>query len=66
MEEEPVAPEPETRTHPGKLPLRRRSTQPNQVLSTDPMREASSGTAKRMSEFMKYIPTPGFIPLRKK
>ncbi|MED6112271.1 hypothetical protein PIB30_060204 [Stylosanthes scabra] len=66
MEEKPTAPDPTTRTRPDKLPLKRRPTQPTQYPNMDPMQGASAGTAKRMSEIIKLIPTPGFIPPRKK
>ncbi|MED6135531.1 hypothetical protein PIB30_047344 [Stylosanthes scabra] len=66
MEEEPADLELTIHTRPDKLPLRRRAAKTNQVLAMDPMQGASSGTAKRMSEVLKFMPTPGFIPPMKK
>ncbi|RYR57145.1 hypothetical protein Ahy_A05g022886 [Arachis hypogaea] len=50
----------EPATRPAKLPARRRS--PPTTLSTtlDPMKGASSVTALRFTNFLKFVPTPGF------
>ncbi|RYQ85521.1 hypothetical protein Ahy_B10g105090 [Arachis hypogaea] len=53
-------------TRPKKLPPKRRSAQPSPAANIDPMQGASSGAAARLAGVMKFIPTPGFIPLRKK
>ncbi|MED6116182.1 hypothetical protein PIB30_097784, partial [Stylosanthes scabra] len=62
----PAAAIPEKSTRPEKLPLKRRATQPQLTPNMDPMQGASVGTARRMSEIIKLIPTPGFKPPRKK
>ncbi|RYQ86407.1 hypothetical protein Ahy_B10g106077 [Arachis hypogaea] len=55
-----------TPTRPGKLPLRRRSPPPIGSASSNPMQGASDTTATRLANFLKFVPTPGFKPLRKK
>ncbi|MED6140745.1 hypothetical protein PIB30_096385 [Stylosanthes scabra] len=65
-EEEPSAEAVGSGTRPEKLPLKRRATQPQAPAIMDPMQGASAGTARRMSEVIKQIPTPGFKPPRKK
>ncbi|MED6169312.1 hypothetical protein PIB30_020292 [Stylosanthes scabra] len=53
-------------TRPDKLPLKRIATQPQPAPTMDPLQGASAGTARRMSDIIKLIPTPGFKPPRKK
>ncbi|MED6153999.1 hypothetical protein PIB30_107754 [Stylosanthes scabra] len=65
-EEEPSAEAVGSGTRPEKLPLKRRATQPHAPAIMDPMQGASAGIARRMSEVIKQIPTPGFKPPRKK
>ncbi|MED6117097.1 hypothetical protein PIB30_106750 [Stylosanthes scabra] len=65
-EEEPSVEAVGSGTRPGKLPLKRRVTQPQAPAIMDPMQGASAGTARRMSEVIKQIPTPEFKPPRKK
>ncbi|RYR72020.1 hypothetical protein Ahy_A02g006223 [Arachis hypogaea] len=55
-----------TPTRPGKLPLRRRSPPPTGSASFNPMEGASEATAARLANFLKFVPTPGFKPPRKK
>nr|XP_025703568.1 uncharacterized protein LOC112805393 [Arachis hypogaea] len=55
-----------TPTRPGKLPLRRRSPPPTGSASFNPMEGASEATATRLANFLKFVPTPGFKPPRKK
>ncbi|MED6125901.1 hypothetical protein PIB30_073037 [Stylosanthes scabra] len=50
-------------TWPEKLPLRRIASQPQQHPHMDPMQGENAKTAKRLSEIIRKIPTPGFIPL---
>ncbi|RYR31774.1 hypothetical protein Ahy_B01g056676 [Arachis hypogaea] len=52
-------------TRPNKLPPKRRS-QHSTAANMDPMQGASSGTAARLAGVMRFVPTPGFIPPRKK
>ncbi|MED6120264.1 hypothetical protein PIB30_019247 [Stylosanthes scabra] len=66
LEEEATAYDPSPMTRPDKLPLRRKATQPQHHPHMDPMQRASAGTTKRLSEIIKTMPTPGFIPPRKK
>ncbi|MED6173948.1 hypothetical protein PIB30_064462 [Stylosanthes scabra] len=65
-EEEAATNDPALMTRPDKLPLRRRDAQPQHHPHMDPMQGASAGTTKRLSEIIRTMPTPGFIPLRKK
>ncbi|XP_020959196.1 uncharacterized protein LOC110262966 [Arachis ipaensis] len=56
---------------PPKLATKRMVSQPSSTppatnVLVDPMQDASSGTATRLASFMKFVPTPGFKPLRKK
>ncbi|RYR08386.1 hypothetical protein Ahy_B05g076050 [Arachis hypogaea] len=55
-----------TPTRPGKLPLRRRSPTPISSASLNPMEGATVATAARLANFLKFVPTPGFKPPRKK
>ncbi|RYR40511.1 hypothetical protein Ahy_A09g046267 [Arachis hypogaea] len=55
-----------TPTRSGKLPLRRRSPTPTGFASFNPMEGASEATAARLANFLKFVPTPGFKPPRKK
>ncbi|RYR32407.1 hypothetical protein Ahy_A10g046981 [Arachis hypogaea] len=56
---------------PPKLTTKRMVSQPSSTppatnVPVDPMQGASSGTATRLASFMKFVPTPGFKPPRKK
>ncbi|RYR33420.1 hypothetical protein Ahy_A10g048003 [Arachis hypogaea] len=53
-------------TRPKKLPPKRRPTQPSPATNMDPMQGASSEIAAGLAGVMKFVPTPGFIPPRKK
>ncbi|RYQ87493.1 hypothetical protein Ahy_B09g095011 [Arachis hypogaea] len=55
-----------TPTRPGKLPLRRRSPTPTGSASFNPMEGASEATAARLANFLKFVPTTGFKPPKKK
>ncbi|RYR24996.1 hypothetical protein Ahy_B02g058621 [Arachis hypogaea] len=60
----PVRGEPAIR--PAKLPARRRSPPTTSSTALDPMKGASSATASRFTNFLKFVPTPGFKHPRKK
>ncbi|MED6134499.1 hypothetical protein PIB30_037549 [Stylosanthes scabra] len=66
VEEEPTAPDAAPLARPDKLPLRRGATQPQQHPHMDPMQGASVGTTRRWADIIRTMPTPGFIPPRKK
>ncbi|MED6219168.1 hypothetical protein PIB30_033376 [Stylosanthes scabra] len=66
LEEESLACDAAPVTRPDKLPLRRRASNHQQHPHMDPMQGASAGTTKRWSEIIRTMPTPGFIPPRKK
>ncbi|RYQ82811.1 hypothetical protein Ahy_B10g101379 [Arachis hypogaea] len=52
---------------PSKLQTRRRSsTPPSGSITMDPLQGASSATSFRLANFLKFVPTPGFKPPRKK
>ncbi|RYR07974.1 hypothetical protein Ahy_B05g075480 [Arachis hypogaea] len=52
---------------PSKLQTRRRSsTPPSGSITMDPLQGASSATSSRLANFLKFVPTPGFKPPRKK
>ncbi|XP_057747864.1 uncharacterized protein LOC130967058 [Arachis stenosperma] len=52
---------------PSKLQTRRRSsTPPSGSITVDPLQGASSATSSRLANFLKFVPTPGFKPPRKK
>ncbi|QHO57116.1 uncharacterized protein DS421_3g79530 [Arachis hypogaea] len=56
---------------PPKLTTKRMVSQPSSTppatnVLVDPIQGASSGTATRLASFMKFVPTPGFKPPRKK
>ncbi|XP_020975852.1 uncharacterized protein LOC110270709 [Arachis ipaensis] len=51
---------------PSKLSPRRRSSPLATSVPVNPMQGASSGTATRLVNYMKFIPTPGFKAPRKK
>ncbi|RYR28696.1 hypothetical protein Ahy_B01g052852 [Arachis hypogaea] len=51
---------------PSKLSPRRRSSLPPTSPTVNPLQGASSATATKFSNLMKFIPTPGFKPPRKK
>ncbi|RYR22734.1 hypothetical protein Ahy_B03g068039 [Arachis hypogaea] len=56
----------EPATRPAKLPARRRSPPTTPSTTLDPMKGASSTTALRFTNFLKFVPTPGFKHPRKK
>ncbi|RYR48647.1 hypothetical protein Ahy_A07g034701 [Arachis hypogaea] len=56
----------EPATRPAKLPARRRSPPTTPSTALDPMKGASSATASRFTNFLKFVPTPGFKHPRKK
>ncbi|RYR30938.1 hypothetical protein Ahy_B01g055725 isoform A [Arachis hypogaea] len=56
----------EPATRPAKLPTRRRSPPTTPSTALDPMKGASSATASRFTNFLKFVPTPGFKHPRKK
>ncbi|RYR02557.1 hypothetical protein Ahy_B06g081352 [Arachis hypogaea] len=45
---------------------RRSSTPPSGSITVDPLQGASSATSFRLANFLKFVPTPGFKPPRKK
>ncbi|RYR53247.1 hypothetical protein Ahy_A06g028263 [Arachis hypogaea] len=51
---------------PSKLSPRRRSSPLATSIPVNPMQGASSGTASKLVNYMKFIPTPGFKAPRKK
>ncbi|RYR28081.1 hypothetical protein Ahy_B01g052186 [Arachis hypogaea] len=53
-------PPPQQLTRPEKLPPKKKTSK------VDPMQAASSGIAAHLAEFMKFVPTLGFKPPRKK
>ncbi|RYR26854.1 hypothetical protein Ahy_B02g061164 [Arachis hypogaea] len=53
-------------TRPAKLPTRRRSPPTTPSTALDPMKGASSATASRFTNFLKFVPTPGFKHPQKK
>ncbi|RYR62423.1 hypothetical protein Ahy_A04g019984 [Arachis hypogaea] len=59
-------PPPPTTKRPDKLPTKRRNSPPPVTASIDPMQGASAATSSRLANFLKFIPTPGFKPPRKK
>ncbi|MED6182455.1 hypothetical protein PIB30_028584 [Stylosanthes scabra] len=65
-EEDPSIEDDGRGARPDKLPLKRRATQPQPSPSMDPLQGASLGTARRISDIIRLIPTPGFKPPRKK
>ncbi|RYR70110.1 hypothetical protein Ahy_A03g016629 [Arachis hypogaea] len=56
----------EPATRPAKLPARRRSPPTTPSTALDPMKGASSATASRFTNFLKFVPTPEFKHPRKK
>ncbi|RYR04146.1 hypothetical protein Ahy_B06g083731 [Arachis hypogaea] len=56
----------EPATRPAKLPTRRRSPPTTPSTALDPMKGASSATASRFTNFLKFVPTPGFKHPQKK
>ncbi|RYR19080.1 hypothetical protein Ahy_B03g063761 [Arachis hypogaea] len=64
QDEAPLPPPPTKR--PDKLPTKRRNSPPPVTASVDPMQGASTATSSRLANFLKFVPTPGFKPLRKK
>ncbi|RYR32878.1 hypothetical protein Ahy_A10g047403 [Arachis hypogaea] len=53
-------------TRPDKLLTKRRNSPSPVTASVDPMQGASAATSFRLANFLKFIPTPGFKPPRKK
>ncbi|RYR58065.1 hypothetical protein Ahy_A05g023746 [Arachis hypogaea] len=51
---------------PSKLQTRRKSSPPSGLVTMDPLQGASSATSFRLANFLKFVPTPGFKPPRKK
>ncbi|RYR10735.1 hypothetical protein Ahy_B05g079213 [Arachis hypogaea] len=51
---------------PSKLSPRRKSSLPGTSPTVNPLQGASSATATKFANVMKFIPTPGFKPPRKK
>ncbi|RYR04781.1 hypothetical protein Ahy_B06g084557 [Arachis hypogaea] len=63
----PLAPPPPPPTkRPDKLPTKRRNSPLPVTASVDPMQGASAATSFRLANFLKFVPTPGFKPPRKK
>ncbi|RYR57205.1 hypothetical protein Ahy_A05g022944 [Arachis hypogaea] len=56
----------EPATRPTKLPARRRSPTTTPSTALDPMKSASSATASRFTNFLKFVPTPRFKHPQKK
>ncbi|RYR11189.1 hypothetical protein Ahy_B05g079660 [Arachis hypogaea] len=64
-QDEAPAPPPPTK-RPDKLQTKRRNSPPPVTASVDPMQGASAATSFRLANFLKFVPTPGFKPPRKK
>ncbi|RYR34663.1 hypothetical protein Ahy_A10g049646 [Arachis hypogaea] len=64
-QDEVPPPTPQT-TRPDKLPTKRKNSPSPVSASLDPMQGASAATSSRLANFLKFVPTPGFKPPRKK
>ncbi|RYR10979.1 hypothetical protein Ahy_B05g079470 [Arachis hypogaea] len=59
-------PPPTTTKRPDKLLTKRRNSPTPVIASVNPMQGASAATSSRLANFLKFVPTPGFKPPKKK
>ncbi|RYR07325.1 hypothetical protein Ahy_B05g074657 [Arachis hypogaea] len=64
QDEAPPPPPPTKR--PDKLPTKMKNSPPPVTASVDPIQGASAVTSSKLENFLKFVPTPGFKPPKKK